>query len=108
MVARVGILFIIGIILFHSNGLSQGGNWTTKTGMSQKRLGLSTTVVDGKIYAIGGVPLTGRMALKTVEVYDPLTDTWEKKADMPTARWGLTTAVVDGMETVYAYVILNS
>jgi len=52
-------------------------------------------VVDGKIYAIGGAGPVYQ-ALRTVEEYDPATDTWTTKSEMPTARQGLSTSVVDG------------
>jgi hypothetical protein len=55
---------------------------------------LSTSVVNGKIYAIGG--WCDGAFHSTVEEYDPATDTWTKKADMPTARQWLSTSVVDG------------
>jgi N-acetylneuraminic acid mutarotase len=51
----------------------------------------STSVVDGKIYAIGGIG-----GVRKVEEYDPATDTWTDKADMPTGRTTLSTSVVDG------------
>jgi len=55
----------------------------------------NTSVVDGKIYVIGGAgPIYE--ALGTVEVYDPASDTWEAKSPMPTARQGLSTSVVNG------------
>jgi N-acetylneuraminic acid mutarotase len=75
--------------------------WTTKTPMLTPRMGLSTSVVDEIIYAIGGCP-DAQMAtgLTTVEAYDPKTDTWTKKAEMPTARVVLSTSVVDGI--IYA------
>ena len=38
--------------------------------MPTPRWGLSTSVVNGKIYAIGGTP-NGLESLRTVEVYDP-------------------------------------
>ena len=63
--------------------------------MPTPRWGLSTSVVNGKIYAIGGTP-NGLESLRTVEVYDPATDTWAQKADMPTPRWGLSTSTVSG------------
>jgi len=61
--------------------------------MPTPRWSLSASVVNGKIYAIGG--LTVNAALSTVEEYDPVTDTWTKKANMPTPRGDLCTAVVD-------------
>ena len=84
-------------------------NWTRKADMPTARELLSTSVVNGKIYAIGGMinqvvhpggPNRSREILSipvpTVEAYDPLTDTWTKKADMPTARWNFSTSVVNG------------
>ena len=70
--------------------------WTRKADMPTGRAYLSTSVVDGKIYAIGGNPATWRKTLATVEEYDPATDTWTKKADMPFPRDWLSTCVVGG------------
>ena len=57
----------------------------------------STSVVDGKIYVIGGADNLGSWAYwSTVFMYDPAVDTWTQKADMPTARARLSTSVVDG------------
>lgn len=64
--------------------------------MPTARSGLSTSVVNGKIYAIGGQS-NEVFCLSTVEVYDPVTDTWTPKADMmSTARLRFGTSVVDG------------
>jgi RNA polymerase sigma factor (sigma-70 family) len=59
------------------------------------RFTLSTSVVNGKIYAIGG-QIPGDIIVSTVEEYDPVTDTWTKKADMSTPRGYFSTSVVDG------------
>jgi hypothetical protein len=65
--------------------------------MPTARWGLSASVVDGKIYAIGGAAENWQTSsYKHVEVYDPATDTWTRKSDMPTERYGLSTCVVDG------------
>ena len=69
--------------------------WTPKADMPTGRTYFSTSVVNGKIYAIGGLT-TGTNHLSPVEEYDPVTDTWTRKADMPTARSGLTTSAVNG------------
>jgi len=58
-------------------------------------MGVVHLVVDGKIYAIGGAGPSWQ-ALRTVEVYDPATDTGTTKSEMPTARQGLSTNVVNG------------
>jgi N-acetylneuraminic acid mutarotase len=68
---------------------------TTKTEMSGSRWGLSANVVNGKIYAMGGVQGASGPALSKVEVYDPGQDTWELKAEMPTPRVGFASCVVD-------------
>jgi len=66
----------------------------TKADMPTTRLALTTGVVDGKIYAIGGGLASG--VFPAVEEYDPATDTWTSKANMPTARFSLYASVVDG------------
>ena len=79
-----------------SVSLAAEGTWTRKADMPTRRWELSTSVVDGKIYAIGGASAYGSRPLRTVEEYDPATDTWTTKSEMPTARQGLSTSVVDG------------
>jgi N-acetylneuraminic acid mutarotase len=75
--------------------LAEDGLWTRKADMPTGRWELSTCVVDGKIYAIGGAGPVYQ-ALRTVEEYDPATNTWTTKSEMPTARQGLSTNVVNG------------
>ena len=75
--------------------------WAHKADMPTARSYFSTSVVDGKIFAIGGETRLerdkyGDTELSTVEMYDPETDTWERKADMPTPRSAASTSVVDG------------
>ena len=75
--------------------------WANRTDMPTARYDFSTSVVNGKIYAIGGgTSFYTKSGLKTVEEYDPVTDTWTGKSDMPTARQALSTCVVNGK--VYA------
>jgi RNA polymerase sigma factor (sigma-70 family) len=78
----------------------QGDTWTKKADMPTARAGLSTSVVSGKIYAIGG-SIDGNSAIAAVEEYDPAADKWTKKADMPTARAALCTSAVNGK--IYAF-----
>jgi len=63
--------------------------WEKKADMLTARQGVSSSVMDGKIYAIGG-------GGGEVEEYDPKADSWTKKAPMPTARANLSTCEVDG------------
>ncbi len=76
---------------------AQGGVWIRRADFPTPRFALSTCVVDGRIYAIGGLfDLAASRVYRTVEMYDPATDTWTRKADMPTQRFELATCVVDG------------
>jgi len=61
------------------------GTWTRKADMPTARSGLCASVVDGKIYAIGGGPSSG-VRIRTVEQYDPATDMWARKADTQIPR----------------------
>ncbi len=75
--------------------------WTRKEDMPTARSDFSTSVVDGKIFAIGGqvrleLDEFGDLTLSKVEMYDPETDTWERRTDMPTPRSAVSTSVVDG------------
>ena len=74
-------------------------SWARKENMPTPRWGLSTSVVNDKIYAIGGTP-NGFESLRTVEIYDPVTNSWAQGEDMPTPRWGLSTSVVN--DKIYA------
>jgi RNA polymerase sigma factor (sigma-70 family) len=71
--------------------------WVEKSDMPTARSGLSTCVINGKIFAIGGGDQANNVPTSAVEVYDPINDTWEKKPDMPTARVCLKTNAVNGM-----------
>jgi len=76
--------------------------WTPKASMSAARCFLSTVAVDGKMYVIGGGTRSESvslptLALQSVEVYDPATDTWTKKADMPRPGGTGSCCVTDGI-----------
>ncbi len=70
--------------------------WTIKEDMPTGRQGLSISAVDGKIYAIGGGPLTCSGELSKVEEYGPATNIWTTKRSMQVPRTGLSTSVVNG------------
>lgn len=73
----------------------QTDTWTTKAPMPTARNGLAVTVMNNRIYAIGGAtdfnPWTNN--LNVVEAYDPSTDTWTAVQSMPTPRSLLGAAV---------------
>ena len=91
---------MVGLLGLVSITWAQGHDWTTKAEMPTARHHLSTSVVGGMIYAIGGTHGDEFTAHAEVEVYDPATDTWTPKTDMPTARGYFSTSVVGGM--IYA------
>jgi N-acetylneuraminic acid mutarotase len=66
--------------------------WTRKSDMPTPRGFLCASVLNGKIYAIGG----SNPRIKTVEEYDPATDTWGKVTDMRTSRSVFATSVANG------------
>jgi N-acetylneuraminic acid mutarotase len=72
------------------------GSWSSKASMPTPRYGLSVDVVNGTLYAIGGI---GRdyVPVSTVEAYDPATDSWSEKTSMPTARCFFASGVVNGI-----------
>lgn len=50
------------------------------------RSALSLTVLDGKLYAMGG--FDGQSFLSLVEVYDPIQDKWEEGTALTSGRSG--------------------
>jgi RNA polymerase sigma factor (sigma-70 family) len=74
--------------------------WTQASDMPGARSDHTASVVDGRMYIIGGsrgTPGTGGVYMApVVDVYDPGTDTWTTAADLPTPRWYPTSSVVDG------------
>ncbi|MCH8118188.1 MAG: hypothetical protein IIC00_00500 [Planctomycetes bacterium] len=90
------LVVLVAAIMLASAASARAATWTRKADMPTARNWLSTSVVDGKIYAIGGMTVYRGTDLATVEVYDPVTDTWTPKADMPTPRGWLATSAVNG------------
>ncbi|MFN2128278.1 MAG: kelch repeat-containing protein [Anaerolineales bacterium] len=71
-------------------------SWSIGASIPTERAYFTTSVVDGKIYAIGG-DLVTMEDISSVEMYNPVTNTWTTKSPMPTARAGHVSAVVDGI-----------
>ena len=57
---------------------------------------MAAAAVRSILYTVGGYGI-GQRATKTVEAYDPATNTWTAKALMPTARNALAAGVVNGI-----------
>jgi N-acetylneuraminic acid mutarotase len=78
-----------------SISMAQSGSWSTKAPMPTASNLLSTCVINGKLYAIGG-GLSVTTSSWAVEEYDPATDKWTKRANLPEATCGLSTSAIDG------------
>lgn len=74
----------------------QSDTWSKAPEMPTPRADLTASVVDGRIYAIGGTRHVAIDALGIVEMYDPASRIWVRKTDMPTPRLHLTSAVAGG------------
>ena len=77
-------------------------SWTAKASMPVPKAGFSASVVDGKIYLIGGwtksvTPGRGPLWVTSNEtlVYDPNANLWTTKTPMPTGVVDYASAVVD-------------
>ena len=92
-IQRLACLTLIALLGVSAIGGAQEDTWTRKADMPTARAGLGASVIDGRIYAIGGwteiseVTRTNNVS-SSVQVYDPATDMWMQKADMPTPRSG--------------------
>src|ERR1700704_3145984 len=74
---QVFFIALLMSVCFAQTSFSQG-LWATGSiqGFTQ-RYSLSASVVNGKIYAIGGVTGLGIKGIRNpFEVYDPITNTW--------------------------------
>lgn len=103
-----GVVYFIGGFYTGGTGVDQSvttveaydpatASWTTKAAMHTARGSFATSVVYGKIYAIGGAANAYNSSeLATVEAYDPTTDTWSPMPSMQVKRKALASAVVNG------------
>ena len=81
--------------------------WARAADLPTPRSALSSSVVDGRIYVMGGASSSGPTAsteellrtmriLSVVEVYDPASGRWTKAADLAAPRGWFSTSVVNG------------
>ena len=93
------LMFIVIFSFGSKTAFTQNEPWMPMFPMPTVRALMAGSVVDGKIYVIGGISTLNRV-MGTVEVYDPATDSWEKKKDMTYSRAALAIQNVDGI--IYA------
>jgi hypothetical protein len=66
------VTMFVGLLSMNSIGLGEEGIWEQRANMPTARMAPGVSVVDGKIYVIGGY--IGNIAgISTVEAYDPET-----------------------------------
>ncbi len=82
-------------------------SWSTLADMPTPRGGATAQVLNGKIYAIGGLGANGA-SLDTVEIFDPVTGQWSTGTDLQTRRDNPGSAVVDDMLYVFGGRTRNS
>ena len=75
--------------------------WARAKSMNHARSGAAISVVNGKIYVMGGtgwpqIPNHPGPFLSSAEVFDPETDRWTEIIEMPTAKTGHTASVING------------
>ena len=89
----IATMFLSAFNFPFAKATTDQSSWNPLTSMPTARSGLGVTVVDGNIYAIGG--LNGNLPVKTNEQYDPILNTWTVEQPMPTARSNAAIAVYD-------------
>ncbi|MCS7399348.1 MULTISPECIES: DUF1668 domain-containing protein [Bacillus] len=89
------LLLIISVTQsFQTASAAEEIGWKKKADLPEARVHASSSVVDGRIYIIGGGS-TANYAENQTFMYDPKTNEWTRKANMPTARAGAATVTVD-------------
>ena len=69
--------------------------WTQKASMATKRFMFCATVLNGHLYATGGIHTSGGVT-KTMESYDPVTDMWTSRASMSYDRENHACGAING------------
>lgn len=77
------------------SGNAQNGVWQTLAPVPSLRQGVSTAVLNGKIYVIAGWDVNEQLT-STVEVYDSATNTWASAASLPNRNVFNNAAVAGG------------
>ena len=73
------------------------GKWNTAAPLPNPRNHMGGCAVEGKIYAVGGQHLGDEKAgnQKTMQVYDPGTDSWTNLAELPVPKGHVTANVLE-------------
>jgi N-acetylneuraminic acid mutarotase len=97
-----GIIYAIGGKDGNNNRLNSveaydpvANTWTQKDNIPTARYGLTCSVVNGKIFVMGGNSGDSTPCSDRVEEYNPATNTWTSKAVMIAGRNYLSSAAVN-------------
>jgi N-acetylneuraminic acid mutarotase len=82
-----------------AGGTGGAGTWQTLAPMRNARKDFACAVLNGQIYAIGGIGVIDRIVVPTTEVYDPFTNTWSVTGSLPNPRGRLAGTALNG--TIY-------
>jgi N-acetylneuraminic acid mutarotase len=102
----LALIFILALLMLAVAGAisvyATENSWVEKAPMPTARFSFGITIVNGKIYALGGAIATMSGELTAAnEEYDPATNTWTEKAPMPTARYGCAVATCENKIYVF-------
>ena len=75
---RAVVIWAAGIL----SATAQESGWSTRAPLREANSEMAVAELDGKIYVLGGYPST-RISVRTVQVYDPATDSWELTTPLP-------------------------
>lgn len=74
--------------------------WQTCASMPTPRADLSASVLNGKIYLVGGLMYSSKTPFyaeaNVTEIYNPATNSWSTGASMPLSVYGYASAVING------------
>src|SRR5438552_264657 len=73
-------------------GFGGDGNWSIGTELPVAQYAMTSAVINGKIFVIGGF----NGSQNNNQIYDPATNTWSAGAPLPVAQWQMTSAAVNG------------
>jgi N-acetylneuraminic acid mutarotase len=76
-------------------------SWTSRASMPGVRAGHTSTVVDGKIYVVGGESVMYTTKHSTVWEYDPVNNFWDTKASTPQTMSDHSAVAYDGYVWVF-------
>ena len=90
-------LFITLFVLFFGSVVCAQNVWESKADMptSRKELTDAATVLNGKIYVMGGTTASGSIT-NVFEMYDPTTNVWTTLTPYPLSVWRASLVALDG------------